>query len=125
MANASLNFDQFVAGYIACAAWASGEELDGADYAPETKEALAEQCREFYADPAVAPLLDLASRMCNSSALGHDFWLTRNGHGAGFWDRKELRYQDLGRKLSDLVGFRTNYPECYLYIGEDGLIYLD
>lgn len=21
---------------------------------------------------------------------GHDFWLTRNGHGAGFWDRKEL-----------------------------------
>ena len=21
---------------------------------------------------------------------GHDFYLTRNGHGAGFWDRPEL-----------------------------------
>lgn len=21
---------------------------------------------------------------------GHDFWFTRNGHGTGFWDRKEL-----------------------------------
>lgn len=21
---------------------------------------------------------------------GHDFWLTRNGHGSGFWDRKEI-----------------------------------
>ena len=20
--------------------------------------------------------------------IGHDFWLTRNGHGAGFWDRE-------------------------------------
>lgn len=21
---------------------------------------------------------------------GHDFWLTRNGHGAGFWDKAEI-----------------------------------
>ena len=21
------------------------------------------------------------------SQIGHDFWLTRNGHGSGFWDR--------------------------------------
>jgi len=21
---------------------------------------------------------------------GHDFWLTRNGHGTGFWDRPEI-----------------------------------
>lgn len=24
------------------------------------------------------------------SRVGHDFWLTRNGHGAGFWDRPEV-----------------------------------
>ena len=28
---------------------------------------------------------------------GHDFWLTRNGHGSGFWDRPEL----YGKKLAD------------------------
>jgi hypothetical protein len=32
--------------------------------------------------------------------LGHDFWLTRNGAGAGFWDRDELS-GELGRKLTD------------------------
>jgi hypothetical protein len=32
--------------------------------------------------------------------IGHDFWLTRNGHGAGFWDRG---IGELGVKLSDLA----------------------
>lgn len=32
--------------------------------------------------------------------IGHDFWLTRNGHGAGFWDRG---HGELGDKLSDLA----------------------
>lgn len=32
--------------------------------------------------------------------LGHDFWLTRNGHGAGFWDGD---YNDvLGEKLTQI-----------------------
>jgi hypothetical protein len=26
----------------------------------------------------------------NIEQAGHDFWLTRNGHGAGFWDRPKL-----------------------------------
>ena len=30
---------------------------------------------------------------------GHDFWLTRNHHGAGFWDRPEL----YGTHLADVL----------------------
>jgi hypothetical protein len=26
----------------------------------------------------------------NIPQAGHDFWLTRNGHGTGFWDRKDV-----------------------------------
>jgi hypothetical protein len=26
----------------------------------------------------------------NPEQLGHDLWLTRNGHGTGFWDRPEV-----------------------------------
>lgn len=26
----------------------------------------------------------------NLTQAGHDFWLTKNGHGAGFWDRPEI-----------------------------------
>jgi hypothetical protein len=33
-----------------------------------------------------------------SECAGHDFWLTRNGHGAGYWDRG---LGALGERLSD------------------------
>ena len=34
------------------------------------------------------------------SQIGHDLWLTRNGHGAGFWDRG---LGDVGEKLSQIA----------------------
>lgn len=43
-------------------------------------------------------------RISNSSAsaaqAGHDLWLTRNGHGTGFWDREELYGQELAAELT-------------------------
>lgn len=35
--------------------------------------------------------------------IGHDFWLTRNGHGAGFWDRG-IKHGDALTKLSKVFG---------------------
>jgi hypothetical protein len=32
--------------------------------------------------------------------LGHDFWLTRNGHGAGFWDGDWPTYGDMFDKIA-------------------------
>mgnify|MGYP003653116883 FL=1 len=32
--------------------------------------------------------------------IGHDLWLTRNGHGAGFWDRPEVYGADNARVLT-------------------------
>lgn len=34
------------------------------------------------------------------AAFGHDLWLTSQGHGVGFWDRAELRTDDLGDRLT-------------------------
>jgi hypothetical protein len=34
--------------------------------------------------------------------IGHNFWLTRNGHGAGFWDKPELD-QEIADKVSDIL----------------------
>ena len=52
---------------------------------------------------------------------GHDLWLTRNGHGAGFW---ESEWTDLptnpGARL-DAAAKRLG--EVSLYVGDDGLIY--
>lgn len=53
-------------------------------------------------------------------AAGRDFWYTRNGHGVGYWDRKQLEADGLGDKLSDACK-RT---ECNLFY-QDGKVYVE
>ncbi len=55
--------------------------------------------------------------------LGHDFWLTRNGHGAGFWDRyyDNGEAEEMGNVLTRLS---KPYGESSLYIGDDGALYV-
>lgn len=48
------------------------------------------------------------------SQHGHDFYLTRNRHGAGFWDRG---YGDIGRALTDSA---HAYGEFALMLLADG-----
>lgn len=47
------------------------------------------------------------------AALGHDLWLTSQGHGAGFWDRDTLP-EPLGKTLTTIAKrFAGVYPEFY------------
>jgi hypothetical protein len=48
----------------------------------DTKLNLEADCRSFWHRMSFAVV---ASKKTAAEA-GHDFWLTRNGHGAGFWD---------------------------------------
>lgn len=57
--------------------------------------------------------------------VGHDFWLTRNRHGAGFWDRY---YGDPGPgSATELGDYLTKWAKSYgsvdLYIGDDGAVH--
>lgn len=49
----------------------------------------------------------------------HDFWLTRNRHGAGFWDGDYEKAD--GEKLTELA---HSFGEINLYVGDDGKIYM-
>lgn len=49
--------------------------------------------------------------------VGHDFYLTRNGHGVGFWDR------DLGEVGDWLTAMTKPFREASLYLGDDGNVY--
>lgn len=49
---------------------------------------------------------------------GWDFWLTRQGHGVGYWDRDG---GDVGDKLTEVC---TQWYHSGLYIGDDGLVYV-
>lgn len=53
---------------------------------------------------------------------GHDFWLTRNGHGAGFWDRTDIWDQEARDFLTERA---KQFGEVSLYVGDDKKIYTD
>ena len=76
--------DDFVKGYKEAMAWTEEESI-GSDweYSPESETDIINECLQFY--QANASLMSLVSP--DFEQHGHDFWLTRNGHGAGFWDR--------------------------------------
>lgn len=72
-----------------------------------------EDCAEFCADQKT---LDLIGG--EESQAGHDLWLTRQGHGCGFWDGGWPK--DVGEYLTSLA---KHLGECWPYKGDDGLIY--
>ena len=111
------NIDAFTDAYIECALWAStdddGEPLDN-DYtyeslAPEALKAMQDDCRKFF-DETFEPIeADL-----DPEHAGHDFFLTRNGHAAGFWDGDWSEpHGNLLDKASEAFG------ECHLYVEND------
>ena len=50
---------------------------------------------DFYRESMIDCLAFYSHNECylshdNIEQAGHDFWLTRNGHGTGFWDSPEI-----------------------------------
>lgn len=124
-----LNFELFLQAYIVCALWSStdddGEPLNDShspdDIAPETLQQMREDCRDFL-EANRSDLIEYCAAMhseqwTGETRAGGDFWLTRNGHGAGFWDRG---LDALGRRLADAAKV---YKGVDLYIGDNGKIY--
>lgn len=48
------------------------------------------------------------------AAMGHDLWLTSQGHGTGFWDRDELYKKHRDHLTSCAERFAGVHPEFYL-----------
>jgi hypothetical protein len=120
----------FLNSYIETSLWSSTDEdgipLDDSKYAdselaPVTRERFKEDCAAFYKQYAkVMNILsdDVVRSLPNESRIAHDFWLTRNRHGAGFWDGDYP--EPLGAILTDLA---HSFGECDLYVGDDNLIH--
>jgi hypothetical protein len=107
--------------YVICALWASSDDNDQPldqnydidDLSPDAIASMQSDCRDFQ---QLCDAHDLA--MQSDEQNGHDFWLTRNGHGAGFWDRG---LGDAGKRLTDNA---HSYGSSDLYVGDDGAIYV-
>lgn len=130
------DLEKFFAAYVQTALWSSNDNADESggepfdfnytesDIAPATLEAMKADCAKFLdcwgklieaavatGDVKCGPDFDVDER------AGHDFWLTRNGHGAGFWDG------DWPEPFADQLTYAAKtFGEFDLYLGDDGSI---
>ena len=128
------DLDTFTQGYIEALFFTSEGPEEGklgdaafADLTPETLGVIIADCAKFQVDviKPIGQAIGFASLESDDGEdytpvrAGRDFWLTRNGHGVGFWDRGLPG--GLGETLSDLA---RGYGNVDAYLGDDGLVYL-
>jgi hypothetical protein len=120
-----VTLDAFTRAFFECALWSTCDESrdDGGDPLDEkyTIEDIAPQCIAVLAAECVTFQRENAADLLtakDAEHAGHDFWLTRNGHGAGFWDGDYP--QEAGDRLTDAS---KAFGEVNLYVGDDGQIW--
>ena len=115
------SLDSFTQGYIEAAFFTEtgnpGEDLGDASPAnisQESWEAITDDCAEFQRLAGAWMLNDYGHENA-----GHDFWMTRNGHGVGFWEGDYG--EDETWKTLDKIA--KDFAEVSPYRGDDGRIY--
>lgn len=104
--------------YLICALWSSHDENDDNLDENYTLDDITLNLSDN-SSIDVEKFLELAGNMLDDwtdEQIGHDLFLTRNGHGAGFWDR-DLPYAD---ELTEIV--KNNFDEMDLYVTDSGEI---
>ncbi len=86
--------DTMVEAYLEAALWSStdgdDEPLDALysvnDFTHTARKRALDDCTRFATENAALLTDPSVPEKCGPKMAGHDLWLTRNGHGAGFWD---------------------------------------
>lgn len=113
-----------ICSYIETALWSSPCESEGIDFLDQEysiedfdestlsnmKKEMVEFINKHYY------LVDSSDDDTSYSMFAHNLWLTRNGHGTGFWDGDYKYGEELTAECEKL--------NCInLYVGDDGKIY--
>lgn len=117
IAFASLNggdLERFFNGYKEAAFWTEEEPhnlISDNDFSSDAISKMMDDCKQFFSNN----FTDLKKINEDFSQHGHDFWLTRNGHGAGFWDR------GYNKAIADrLTANSEKFGVAYLFNSDDG-----
>ena len=119
--------DAFTRQYIETALWSTNDESDerggdpldknysSSDISDETMKSIVEDCADFqekYSDL-------LSESGIDDERAGHCFWLSRSGHGSGFFDEDTIdeEFQDPLQEAAE------SYGNFDLYVGDDGEIH--
>jgi hypothetical protein len=115
------NLDPFTRAYAECALWASNDESTPSGGEPMDKnysienlsqdalKRMIEDCEKFKAENNLGRI--------DMGRAGHCFWLSRNGHGTGFFDEHTIPEED-GERLQDAS---HKFGEVNLFV-ENGVI---
>jgi hypothetical protein len=138
--------DAMVQAYLATALWSTtddhGTPLDDRFEVDAFADDAVASAKADVADFYTANEADLV-RWTVPGDAGHEFWLNRNGHGAGFWDKVypgaentaeyRERYHLTEAKASAMVEFNAAmerlseaskvYGGVDLYVGDDGTVH--
>lgn len=119
--------------YVECALWASthpdtemflDDNYGPEDIAPEARATMLSDVSDFITccEGEGITRATFVLAQVTPEQLGHDFWLTRNRHGAGFWDRSyPPEYATLGDRLTVLA---HSFGSCDILPGDDGKLYV-
>jgi len=97
--------DEFINAYFEAIYFTQGFDVNGVD--------IDDDCRR---EQTIDALCFFSQNQCylsddQVSQAGHDFWLTRNGHGTGFWDR-DCYPDHIKERLSARAG---QFGETFVY----------
>jgi hypothetical protein len=122
----SIDREDFIEGYIEAALWSTpnmdakearflDKDYNSENLAPELKEHVEKECAQFIEQNEDLLEQYMHALGVEASYAGHDFWLTRNRHGAGFWDKT---YDDttIGERLTEAA---HNFKEEDWYVSDD------
>lgn len=116
-----MELNDLVKHYLITALWSSNDEegtpfdenFGVEDFSGDSLEKAIKDCEEF-----VKKAGDILDRYEDTS-IGHDFWLTRNRHGAGFWDG-DYGKED-GEKLTEIS---ESFGEINIHKGDDNKLHI-
>ena len=124
-----MKMTSFLEQYLVTALWSSIDEKDNPfddnysidDFSEKALKQADKDCDLFLEKVRELSLLDkIYIGLLDETDIAHDFWLTRQGHGAGFWDGD---YPDeIGDKLTEIA---NDFRELYIYVGSDGKLYFE
>ena len=127
---------EFICGYVTAMLWSSTDEstpsggepfnrnYSAQDLTPEARERIEIECRAFLYQAGCwiteEQFLGTRTEATLAEYAGHDFWLTRVGHGAGYWDGDWAKHA--GKVLS--VHSKA-FGEIHPYVTDDKQIGLE
>lgn len=125
----NINLKDFVNSYLATASWVTCESGECTDFTKEARKVAENDCQEFinkvlakFGEAKGIELLTIPGNDLTYLAP-HDFFLTRNHHGAGFWDSEKIYGEGEALDLTEISQQMKEVNCCHLRGKKSKLIF--